>query len=100
MKKYFLLVITIIVLIGCREDAVQFSLEQSTADVTINSNPINAQIYLNNTFSGKITPDTLKNLEAGLYHLTLKLDGYKDSSTTIAVEATDDQSVFIKLNEK
>lgn len=98
MKKYFLFLVIAVVFLGCREDAVQFTLEQSTGDVIINSNPNEAQIFLNDLFSGKITPDTLKNLQPGSYQLTLKLEGYKDSSTTITVEPQNDQSVFIRLN--
>lgn len=97
MKKFILIIFTVAMLFGCREDAVEFTLEQSTADVVINSHPREAAIYLNNNFTGELTPDTLKNLEAGSYLLTLRLNGYKDSSETIMVEPERDQSIFITL---
>ena len=100
MKKFILLTFILISFISCREDTVQYTIDQSTADVIINSNPRKALIYLNNINSGKITPDTLKNLNPGSYLITLKLDGYRDSSTTISVEAEQDQSVFVLLKTR
>lgn len=100
MKLFFSAVLFLFIILGCREDVVQFSIEQSTADVIIKSNPNNAQIFLDNSFSGKFTPDTLINLEPGSYLLTLKLDGFRDSSTTIVVEPQNDQSLFIRMNSQ
>lgn len=99
MKKFFFLII-VILFFGCREDAIQYSLEQSTADVYVNSFPSEAEIYLNNSFTGKTTPDTLKYLDPGTYLLTLKLDGFRDSTISIKVEAMDKKSVYISLVAK
>lgn len=99
MKKFFLLLI-LITFFGCREDAVQYSLEQSTANVFVSSFPPKAKIYLNNTATGLVTPDTLKYLEPGAYLLTLKLSGFKDSTVNIAVQPEDRQNVFISLSTK
>lgn len=99
MKKFFFLFF-IIIFFGCREDAVQYSLEQSTANVYVISYPREARIFLNNNFSGKTTPDTLKYLDPGTYLLTLKLEGYKDSTVSLQVEAEDKEIVSISLNVK
>jgi hypothetical protein len=99
MKKLFLLIF-IIAFFGCREDAVQYSLEQSTADIYVVSYPRQARIYLNSSFTGKTTPDTLKYLDPGTYLITLKLEGYRDSSVSLQVEAEDKEIVSISLNVK
>jgi hypothetical protein len=99
MKKFFFLIFMIL-FFGCREDAVQYSLEQSTADVYVNSFPREAEIFLNNNFTGKTTPDTLKYLDPGTYLLTLRLDGFRDSTVSLHVEAMDKKSVYISLEAK
>lgn len=100
MKKFFALLVVILLFCACRENAVEFTLEQSTANVFVNSSPSEAQIYLNNSFTGKMTPDTLKYLEPGSYMVTLKLSGYKDSSKVISVEPADRISIFILMRDK
>lgn len=100
MKKFFALIVVVLLFCACRENAVEFILEQSTANVFVNSSPSEAQIYLNNSFTGKLTPDTLKYLEPGTYLVTLKLSGYMDSSKVINVEPADRISVFILMRNK
>jgi len=97
MKKFFFLFL-LVTFFGCREDAVQYSLEQSTADVFVISSPRAAKIFLDNQFTGKSTPDTLKYLNPGTYALTLKLEGYRDSTVNLNVEAEDKEIVSISLN--
>jgi hypothetical protein len=54
----------------------------TTGNLAVVSTPVGAQIWVDGTNTGKISPDTVKNLSAGTHSLTLKLDGYKDSVQT------------------
>lgn len=54
----------------------------TTGTLVVQSTPVGAQIWVDGTNTGKVTPDTVKSLSAGTHNLTLKLDGYKDSSQT------------------
>lgn len=99
MKATILFVI-ILFSLGCREDVVEFTMEQATANVFVNSSPRSAEIYLDHQFTGKQTPDTLKYLDPGSYSITLKLDGYQDSTVVVFVEAEDKEKVFVSLITK
>lgn len=90
MKK--LLLIPIVMLLGlfivsC-EDSTTDPGGTTTGTLVVQSTPVGAQIWVDGTNSGKVTPDTVKNLSAGNHALTLKLDGYKDSiQTSISITA-------------
>lgn len=63
----------------------------TTGSVVITSTPAGAMIYRDSISTGKITPDTVKSLNAGTVNFTLKLTDYKD--TTFAVTVTANQTV-------
>lgn len=68
---------------------------QQKAGIHISSNPQGAMIFLANSFTGKITPDSLTNLDNGTYSLTLKLKDYVD--TTFIVSIANNISVFSNI---
>ncbi len=55
------------------------------AELTVNSTPQGAEIFLNGKDTGFITPKTMRNLQSGNYTLTLKLKGFKDFSKNITL---------------
>lgn len=57
----------------------------TTGNVVVVSTPTGAQIWTGTTNTGKTTPDTLKNLSGTTVSVTLKLDGYKDTTFTVPV---------------
>lgn len=59
----------------------------NTGSIYITSNPMGAQIWLNGTNTGKVTPDTVKSINAGWYSVTLKLTNYYDSTFSVSVTA-------------
>ena len=99
MKYLLSLIVVLLLFTGCREDTVQFSLDESTADIFVNSFPRGADIYLNNQFTGEVTPYTIKYLEPGSHSVTLRLEGYKDTTVTLAVEFTDDPTIFVSMEQ-
>lgn len=86
MKK--LLLIPIVLLLGifiasCEDSTTDpGGSTPTTGNLAVVSTPAGAQIWVDGTNTGKVTPDTVKNLSAGAHSLTLKLDGYKDSVQT------------------
>ena len=50
--------------------------------IHVRSNPIGAQIYLDNNNTGKTTDHDFFNVAYGSHSITLKLSGYKDTTTT------------------
>ncbi len=53
--------------------------------VYIESSPAGAQIFLDDLNTNKLTPDTLKNIVAGLHKITLKENNYIDTTIEVTV---------------
>jgi len=58
----------------------------TTGNIEIKSNPDNAEMFINNQLQGK-TPNTIKDLDPGLYNLTVKKSGYKDVTKNFTIQA-------------
>ena len=56
-----------------------------TGSIIINTNPVGAQIFLDSANTGKVTPDTLKNIVIGYHLITLKKSGYIDTSMIVSL---------------
>ena len=55
--------------------------------LSITSNPAGAQIWIDGVNTNLTTPDTVTNLDEGLYNVTLKLTDYNDTTFSISVTA-------------
>ncbi len=76
--------------------------EITTGSIIVGSDPAGAQIFLDNTNSGKVTNDTLKNVSFGSHSITLKLDGYRDTTVSASISsdvATANKFVVLKSTE-
>lgn len=87
MKKLiilFLISITSLIIISCdsSDDPVT---PTPTGNLYVTSNPAGAQIWVGGTNTSKVTPDTVKSLEEGVYSVTLKLTDYNDTTFSISV---------------
>lgn len=94
MKKYLLLLLVISVglFISSCEDSSTSPEPEAKASIILDSSPSGAQIwvtYPNSTTPQNKgnTPDSVVSLDAGDYTITLKLDGYKDTSWTVTLLA-------------
>ncbi len=54
--------------------------------IFVDSNPPGAEIFLQNTSTGKFTPDSIKNLVPESYDVRLKLNEFTDSSLVVNVK--------------
>lgn len=85
MKKLLLIPIALLLglfIVSCEDSTTDPGATSTTGTLAVQSTPAGAQIWVNGTNTGKVTPDSVKNLAAGTYTLTLKLDGYKDTTRT------------------
>jgi len=56
-------------------------------NIFVTSSPAGAEIWLGGNNTSQITPDTIKNLEEGVYNVTLKLTDYNDTTFSVNVTA-------------
>ncbi len=103
MKKYLilpLLLLTGFLLSSC--DNTTTSPEPAnptTGSIFMDSSPQGAQIWVDGVNSGKITPDSVTNLSANSHNVTLKLDGYRDTTLTgVDVIAGMQTKKFVQLS--
>ena len=59
----------------------------TTGSVYLESTPAGAEIWVDGVSSGKVTPDSVTNIEEGNYNITLKLADYDDTTFVITVIA-------------
>ena len=95
MKKFILLLIIPlfgILITSCdsKEDPVT---PTAKGNIFITSNPAGAQIWLDGVNTSQVTPDTVKDLDAAVYTVTLKLTDYND--TTFSVTVTSGQTAVL-----
>lgn len=65
-----------------------------TGIITINSRPQKAQIWIDDTDTGKTTPATFRSVAAGTHSITLKKNGYADYTRTITLQTGKTVSVY------
>ena len=86
---------------SCRENKIVFPEEPVDAAIYINSNPVGASIFLRNDFTNKITPAWIENLTPGAYYrVTLKYDGFVDTTVSVRLDTLQRQRLFLLLREE
>jgi hypothetical protein len=102
MKLLIFLSISIIslTLVFCSEESPNTPPNQSTTGkLVITSIPSGARIFLQGTDTGKNTPDTIKNLEPGVYTGYLSLEYYQIAYFTTSISANLTTTENIPLND-
>ncbi len=83
--KVVLIFILLVIICGCREDIFEYTEDLPSGKIIVKSIPSGADIFLNSSRTGKMTPDSLVSLQPALYSVKLKLAGYKDTTITVNV---------------
>ncbi len=103
MKKYIyplMLLLLGFIIVSCDNTTTgPTAPEITTGSIIVGSDPAGAQIFLDNSNTGKITNDTLKNVTFGSHTITLKLDGYRDTTVSASISsdvATANKFVVLK----
>ncbi len=89
MKKLILLLIIpfaafLITSCDSTEDPVT---PAAKGNLFLTSNPAGAEIWIDGSNTSKTTPDTVKDLDAAVYSVTLKLTDYNDTTFSISVSS-------------
>ena len=100
MKKYIYLVTLLflsLIIASCDSNTTEPTVPDNTGKIFINSTPTGAEIFVDGTNTSKVTPDSTDKLSTGNHDLTLKLDGYRDTTITVSVVQGLTTSKFIQL---
>lgn len=65
--------------------AILLKAPELTGDISVTSNPVGAEIWLDGGNTGKVTPDIVPDVPIGPHDFTLKLTGYNDTIGKINV---------------
>ncbi len=93
--KFYVIFCCVVLLSACRESIVEFPQTTQAGDVYIDSSPAGADIYWENSKTGKVTPDSLIDVQPGSYTVKLKLLGYEDQIVPVLV--TPGQKKYINV---
>lgn len=86
MKKiFFLFILSLLSMVNCRENIIEFSEESKTGKIFIETIPPGADIFFENSKTGKTTPDSLTNIQPGTYSIKLRLTGYADENFNVSL---------------
>jgi hypothetical protein len=100
MRKYFYLPLAIILGIlvaSCSDTTTNPPPVTDTGSIFISSSPANAQISVDGTNTGKVTPDSVTGLSTGNHSVALSLDGYRDTTITLNVLVNQQSTKFVSL---
>ena len=98
-SSFILILVSFTLLVSCREDKIVFPEEPVDAAIFVTSNPRGASIFYRNDFTNKITPDWVDNLDQGYHRITLKYDGYVDTSVTIRLSTSQKKYLSIQMRK-
>jgi hypothetical protein len=100
MKKYIYLVTLLflsLIIASCDSNTTEPTVPDNTGRIFISSTPTGAQIFVDGTNTTKVTPDSTDKLSTGNHDITLKLDGYRDTTITVSVVQGLTTSKFVQL---
>src|SRR5512134_944969 len=89
MKKLILLLLipfAILIITSC-DTTDETVTPPDPGSILITSNPAGAEIWLDNSNTSLVTPDTVTNVDEGVHNVTLKLSEYKDTTFSVSVTA-------------
>ena len=78
-------------------DLVKLPTRPVRGEITINSSPTGADVYLDGSDQSRQTPVTLRSLSLGLHSIRLKLDGYQDYKQQVKVAAGQPTEIDVEL---
>lgn len=79
--KYLFIVFCLLFMVTCREGIIEPQETVKFGKLILNSNPAGAEIIFDNFRTGKITPDSLVNIQPGNYTVKLNYFGFEEMRT-------------------
>ena len=93
-----IILIVIISITACRENIIEFEDDGiRTGKIYVNSSPAGADIYWNNWFMFKSTPDSLAPVYPGIHNVLLRQQGFRDTTITVYMQEGDIGFVDVTL---
>ncbi|MFC2134897.1 PEGA domain-containing protein [Bacteroidota bacterium] len=93
-----ILIILIVSITACRDNIVEFEEEGvRSGKIYVYSSPVGADIYWNNWYMYKSTPDSLTRVYPGIHKVLLKQQGYRDTTITVYIQEGDIGFVNVTL---
>jgi len=71
----------------------------TTGSIHCTGKPTGAEIWIDNSFTGKYVSETLTDISVGSHTITYKKEGYQDKSKTVNVIAGETTEVYMELQE-
>ncbi len=101
MNKFLIIIVLAFIFTACptAPKKIEEIVGNSEGTIYITSDPVGAEIFLNDENTGKVTPDSLIELFSDEYSISLKLDEFIDSSFSVYVEDNQRLAFDIFLNE-
>lgn len=99
-NRILLTTITLTLLFSCIDEHVIEINKNVNGSIYLTSQPSGAEITLLGTDTKKNTPDSIINLESGLYEVTFRLENYRDTSFGVQVFKNQRTTKNIELKSK
>ncbi|MBE0571011.1 MAG: PEGA domain-containing protein [Ignavibacteriaceae bacterium] len=89
----------IVLFVGCDKEVSRSPVESDPPEgfIYINSLPDRFTIFLNERNTGRLTPDSISYIEAGVYEITLKKKYFKDTALVVTLAENEKLHVSIDI---
>lgn len=93
------LICILFLLITCDKEISRSPVESEAPRgfIYINSNPAGFTIYQNDRNTGRLTPDSISFIEAGIYEITLKKKYFKDTTVTVNLGEDEKFNLYVDI---
>jgi hypothetical protein len=84
---------------GIKQPIGPNSFNSTLGTIFVNSTPTGASIFLDNNFTGKLTPDSLHEISAGIHKIHIYRNGFRSIPDSIIIEVNSNsiKSAFFQL---
>ena len=88
----------VLLIVGCDKEVSRSPVESEAPKgfIYINSTPNGFTIFQNGRNTGRLTPDSISYIEAGVYEITLKKKYFKD--TSVVVTLSEDEKLQVSVD--
>jgi len=96
-SKSLVFLLFLFITYSCRESIVDLETEIITGDLYIESDPSGADILFNDSRTGKVTPDSLTQIQPGSYAITVRLLGLGEETRIISLSPGQKKYIHIDI---
>lgn len=99
MRIFITIILSVILFAACEKEISTSPPDRKLNEgkIIVKSSPPDFFIFLNERNSGKLTPDSIRLLDPGLYNVTLKKDFFKDTTIQIDLALDEQKDIFFDI---